>query len=220
MTEEEWLESKNPRAMLFFLRNRKSSRKLRLYVCACVRRVWEKMADRQGRLAVEVAERYAEGKAKKAELSRVHEETKAELLVVVRDDPDNVAVHFAGSAAYIATKSRLSFGQAGTASYEANVAAENHDCPAQAGLLRCVFGNPFRPITLDPSWITPAVRQLAAAAYEERILPSGQLDPHRLAVLADALEEAGASGDILSHLRGPGLHVRGCFAVDLALGRE
>ena len=60
---------------------------------------------------------------------------------------------------------------------------------------------------------------MARAAYEERFLPSGELDPARLSVLADALEEAGAEGELLAHLRGPGPHVRGCWAVDLVLGK-
>jgi hypothetical protein len=61
---------------------------------------------------------------------------------------------------------------------------------------------------------------LAQAAYEERELHSGALDPARLSVLADALEEAGCTGpDILNHCRRPGVHVRGCWVVDLLLGK-
>jgi hypothetical protein len=87
-------------------------------------------------------------------------------------------------------------------------------------LLRDVFGNPFRPAALDPAWLTPTVTGIAIAAYQERILPSGELDRARLAVLADALEEAGCTdASVLSHLRGPGPHVRGCWAVDLLLGK-
>jgi hypothetical protein len=91
---------------------------------------------------------------------------------------------------------------------------------AQAALVRELFGNPFRPLTLDPACLTPTVLSIAQAAYETRSLPSGELDPHRLAVLGDALEEAGASGDILSHLREPAPHVRGCFALDLILRKR
>jgi hypothetical protein len=69
--------------------------------------------------------------------------------------------------------------------------------------------------------LTPTVKGLAQAGYEERALPSGELDLARLKVLADALEEAGCTEQsILDHLRGPGPHVRGCWALDLALGRE
>jgi hypothetical protein len=61
---------------------------------------------------------------------------------------------------------------------------------------------------------------LARAAYDQRELPAGTLDPARLAVQADALEEAGCTdADILNHCRRPGVHVRGCWAVDLLLGK-
>jgi hypothetical protein len=92
---------------------------------------------------------------------------------------------------------------------------------AHPALLREIFGNPFRPVSVRPAWLAwndGAVPRLARAAYEERSLPAGTLDRARLAVLADALEEAGcADPDILSHLRG-GPHVRGCWAIDLLLG--
>jgi hypothetical protein len=87
--------------------------------------------------------------------------------------------------------------------------------------LRDSFGNPFRPVSLAPAWLTPAVLNLAQAAYDNRVLPSGLLDNTGLAILADALEEAGCdSADFLSHLRGPGPHVRGCWAVDLILSKD
>jgi hypothetical protein len=95
----------------------------------------------------------------------------------------------------------------------------------QGALLRDIFGNPFR----RPPLITPTVlaynggtvRRLAEAVYQERELPSGHLHPGRLAVLADAAEEAGLSdAELLSPLRGPGPHVRGCWAVDLLLAKE
>jgi hypothetical protein len=80
--------------------------------------------------------------------------------------------------------------------------------------LRDIFGNPFRPVTLDPGWLTPTVKALAQAIYEERTFT-------HLPVLADALEESGCnSQDILSHFRGLGEHTRGCWAVDLLLGKS
>jgi hypothetical protein len=84
-----------------------------------------------------------------------------------------------------------------------------------------VFGNPFRPITLDPRWRTPTVTSLAQAAYDERRLPLGDIDAARLAVLPDAVEEADcAASELLAHLRSPGLHGRGCWALDLILGKS
>jgi hypothetical protein len=95
----------------------------------------------------------------------------------------------------------------------------------QAALLRCIFGNPFRAApAIDPAWVAwndGTVKKLAQAVYEQRALPQGTLDSARLAVLADALEEAGCSDEeILGHIRGPGPHVRGCWVVDLLLGKR
>jgi hypothetical protein len=96
---------------------------------------------------------------------------------------------------------------------------------AQARLLRDIFGPlPFRRTDIDPFLLTKQdslVHNLAQAAYDHRDLPAGTLDPARLAVLTDALEEVGCdNSDILTHLRGPGPHVRGCWVVDLLLGKE
>lgn len=95
----------------------------------------------------------------------------------------------------------------------------------QAALLRCIFSNPFRaaPI-IDSSWLAwndGLVVKLAQAAYGERSLPEGHLDQARLAVLADALEEAGCNDEeLLRHLRMPGPHVGGCWPIDLLLGKS
>jgi hypothetical protein len=85
---------------------------------------------------------------------------------------------------------------------------------AQAGLLRCIFGIPFHPITVSPDWLTATVVSLAQAIYQEK-------DFARLPLLADALEEAGCTNaDILNHCRQPSEHVRGCLVVDLLLTKE
>jgi hypothetical protein len=84
---------------------------------------------------------------------------------------------------------------------------------SQASLLRCVVGNPFRLVALDPSWLTSTVVQLAAGIYEERAFD-------RLPILADALQDAGCEEEqVLAHCRGDGPHVRGCWVVDLLTGR-
>ncbi len=98
------------------------------------------------------------------------------------------------------------------------MAAARPDCflePANHSLLslvvvRDILGNPFRPLTLDPSWLTSAVLLLARGIYDERAFD-------RMPILADALRDAGCdSPDILDHCRDPnGVHVRGCWVVDL-----
>ncbi|MGL4551682.1 MAG: hypothetical protein ACRC33_10875 [Gemmataceae bacterium] len=89
------------------------------------------------------------------------------------------------------------------------------------GLLRDVVGNPFRPLVDLPGPLSRPVMLLAEAAYENRDSDSGHLDQPRLAVLTDALEECGCTDtDALVHLRSPGPHVRGCWALDLVLGES
>src|SRR5437867_1100242 len=68
MTERDWEEATDPSPMLRWLRNRASDRKLRLFACACVRRVAHLLEDERSRRALEVAERFAEGLANEADL--------------------------------------------------------------------------------------------------------------------------------------------------------
>src|SRR5262249_31616753 len=86
-----------------------------------------------------------------------------------------------------------------------------------AGLLREIVGNPFHPVTLNPAWLTwndGTVPKVAQAIYDDRAFD-------RMPILADALEDAGCTDQaILDHCRGPGEHVRGCWVVDLLLGKE
>ncbi|MBI1914454.1 MAG: hypothetical protein HYS12_06905 [Planctomycetes bacterium] len=85
----------------------------------------------------------------------------------------------------------------------------------QATLLRDVFGNPFRNTAADPAclaWSDGTAVKMARAIYEGR-------DFGDVPLLGDALEEGGCANDeILSHCRGPGLHTRGCWVLDLLLG--
>lgn len=91
-------------------------------------------------------------------------------------------------------------------------------------MLRDVFGNPFRGLIISSaclSWNDRIVVRLAQAAYDDRILPAGTLNNTRLLILADALEEAGCTDEqILMHLRGGGEHYRGCWVIDLLLGKS
>jgi len=80
--------------------------------------------------------------------------------------------------------------------------------------MRCVYGNPLRPITINLSWLTSTVVALAQAIYDDRAFD-------RMPILADALEDAGCTNqDILAHCRSGGEHVRGCWVVDLLLAKE
>ncbi|WP_193788982.1 hypothetical protein, partial [Zavarzinella formosa] len=82
-------------------------------------------------------------------------------------------------------------------------------------LIREIFGDPSSHLViLEPAWLTFDVRMIAAGAYEDQAF-------NRLPILADALQDAGCDNeDILSHLRAEGPHVRGCWALDLILGKS
>ena len=85
---------------------------------------------------------------------------------------------------------------------------------AQMPLLRDIFGNPFRPVTFDPAWRTTTAVQIAQGMYDSR-------DFAAMPILADALQDAGCEEvSIHDHCRGPGPHIRGCWVVDLVLGKE
>ena len=84
----------------------------------------------------------------------------------------------------------------------------------QREMLRDIFGNPFRPVAFDSRWQTETVVSLAGGIYADRAFD-------RMPILADALEDAGCdNADVLTHCRGSGPHVRGCWVVDLVLGKE
>ena len=84
----------------------------------------------------------------------------------------------------------------------------------QGHLLRDIFGNPFRPVTLDPTWRTSTVVALAQACTSRGTSP--RCRSWRTPFKTPGCDNA----DILDHCRGPGPHVRGCWVVDLVLGKE
>jgi hypothetical protein len=222
MDAAEWDNAADPRPMLDRVpRAADTIRRRRLFACASARLVWHRLKARWRR-AIDTAERYADGLASQADLAadlpeRSWPTPMAEWVVhrAMLMSASLRAQGFSGVTEYVAASLA---GDQGVA-----YAPEAHrDAHARmAGLVRCVFGNPFRPVALDAAWLPPTVKALAQAAYQERALPSGGLDLPRLQVLADALEEAGCPETaLLDHLRGPGPHVRGCWAVDVVLGRK
>jgi hypothetical protein len=203
VTESEWLSCDDPGPMLAFLRatGGVSRRKLRLFACACCRHVWEELPEAADRAAVVAAERYADGLASGRELAAARQAASE-------------AGWWAPLESWSACKP-----SAWEAAEMAALTSARRDWSGHA-LLRDIFA-PFRRRPARRRIIAApdaTVAAMARAAYDERCLPGGELDPVRLAVLADALEEAGCADDaLLSHLRSPGPHVRGCWPLDLAL---
>jgi hypothetical protein len=229
MTEAEWLACTVPQKMLGFLRGKASDRKLRLFAVACCRRLWH-CENNAGQNIVDLAERYADGFASRKELRRMSASLVARggyssawalhnaLQAVMRVNAQEAAQgasDFVGHYFYFHTIEGI---RGTTVSDQQNaVAAKKVERELQTLILRDVVVNPFRPVTLNPSWLIwddGTIPKLAQAIYDERAFD-------RLPILADALEEAGChDADILQHCRQPGEHVRGCWVVDLILGKE
>ncbi len=233
MTEQKWLACANPAGMLGLLGRRWGDRKRRLFACGCCRLAWHHLADPRSRAAVEAAEAFADGRTPREAMESACQAAGAAAAEQPARSPGAAAATAAGFAARsdwgrgavaLQVIHAISWAPSTAPRGKAGRAGRAHrDRVGQraAALLRCVVGNPFRPVNASPAWQTAEVVGLAQAAYDERELPAGTLDATRLAVLADALEEAGCDqADLLAHLRGPGPHVRGCWAVDLLLGKS
>jgi hypothetical protein len=180
-----------------------TQRKARLYACACCRHLWKQIDNLRSEGAVLVAEAYADGVKSKKKLRMAHVDVDSVASSYVYDIHNLVlvasmeAVPLTGLIAAITT-------------------IRNDDNPILAAhLLRDIFGNLFRPVSLDAEWLTSTVVALATGIYEERAFD-------RMPILADALQDAGCTNeDVLNHCRDPSLtHVRGCWVVDLLTGRK
>lgn len=233
MNEAEWLASSDPQPMLAFLAvtGMATERKTRFFACACYRRFAAHCESDDIHPALLVSEGVAEGRLGKGRLRNARRKiggvgayssvasANGAIAACVEDDAltaaRNTAHHAAAYFGHVAVEA-ADFSDA--AWKELFPQQRDQEAAFQARLLRDIFGPlPFRSIHVDPAWLA-AVKPLARAAYEERELPTGLLETGRMAVLADLLEEQGCQdADILGHLRGPGPHVRGCWAIDLLL---
>ena len=227
MTEAEWLACVHPDRLLRAQRHRGNRRRWALYVCACCRRGWGLLTDPQARQAVELAERAADlgwrGRAARQlqVIFRAAERRTWEGGAPWTGDLAALAAYTAVDPFWSAPRVLELLTQALERTYDdvpprGRRARRRAHREAWCGLLRDVLGNPDRPAGLDPAWLTwggGLVAMLARRTYDER-------DFAALPVLGDALEDAGcADPELLGHLRGPGPHVRGCWALDLLLGK-
>jgi hypothetical protein len=236
MTEDEWLECREPQKMLDWLRTsgKLSDRRARLIAVACCRRVWHLLEEPAFRKAVERAERFADCEVTSRELEAAWRATfrQGEDDGLSEVPLANARFWAADAATQAACDLNRAFAVANSAAWatswgssSAADASFDQERAVQCDLVRCLSGSPFRPLPpLAPSlltWHDGIVVKLAQVAYDARLLPSGELDQARVRVLADALEDAGC-GDagLLSHLRGPGPHVRGCAVIDALLGKS
>src|SRR5262245_54099910 len=213
MTEVEWRNCKDTRRMLVFLENKFSERKARRLACSIGRLLWPFLGDDRSRRAVEVAEQFADGQAIETELVAANTAAGD----AVRGDASRIAMWVAdGSGAWQAARVAIVQLQQSAGDLRASGWPESALRRSQL-FMDCIFGNPFQPAAIDPHWLAWndwTVVKLAKTIYEDRRWEI-------MSILADALEDATCTNrDILDHCRGPGPHVRGCWVVDLILGKE
>jgi hypothetical protein len=222
MTEDEWLNAKSVGPLRDWCEDhrRRARRKQRLFACACCRRLWDHLTDPRSRAAVEAAEAFADGKIDKKALNRARASATSAARAAPAppinagmawrpEDAAHVLANAGWEDAFIASTGRASYAAANL-----GLRSREEEGAEQAKLLRDIFGNPFRPGTFQPTWRSDTVLSLAWGMYEAR-------DFSAMPILADALQDAGcADEDVLAHCRGGGPHVRGCWVVDLVLGKE
>lgn len=249
MTEAEWLSYDYWRPMLDVLSVRITQRKGLLYVATGLRSIWNLLYCESSRQAVASAERLADGEATDDEIRNAAWSAEVPTFGF-DFEPQFIRKHMADgnydpgvrrllemgvyTEADIAGDSPLGDDQVvRRLSNAAHIAYHSFGCIREDGfsdhilehmsaltewpggwLVRDIFGNPFRPVAFSPGWRTAAAVALAESMYQAR-------DFAAMPILADALQDAGCENeDILSHCRGPGPHVRGCWVVDLVTGRE
>jgi hypothetical protein len=243
MNEVEWLAGLDPEAMLAYLAgNQASERKLRLFACACVRRHWTRLrysgprdvatpTETIPQRTVVLAERWADGLAGDDDLEQARQSAEMSAWGAPVDDQRAYQAAWATlleSALEAAQQAREfirllavsdAAGSAMSPADEArlNAAASAEECRAQGALLCEIFGNPFRQVKVDPGWLS--ISGGAGAAILRAIEEEQRFE--ELPYLGDALEDAGCRDEtLLRHLRQPCGHVRGCWAVDLLVGRK
>ena len=209
---------RDPARMLEFLRNKASDRKLRLFGIYCCRHAKLTM-DKRSQKALETVERYADCLRSKSTLSKAKRTAnevlqqfgrvrqRSELIVKwlchVEVQP-NIGPMSKESADDMASRQPRHLMRATRRLAQIN----------QTRILRDIFGNPFHPIVIEPRWRTAEILTIARTLYDDRAFD-------RLPILADALQDAGCDdAEILGHCRSGGEHVRGCWVVDLLLGRK
>jgi hypothetical protein len=229
MTEAEWVTAADPAPMLELLKGKLSNRKHSLFACACIRRIWDSLDERTQKMA-EYSEELADSMLRLG-LASASMEERGQIL------PRFEAIRsLGGTESYGERMPRLSaaltshvlaqilqtlrdgISSTPCVQFAVTEGRDQPDAPekaAQAALLRCVKGNPYRPVAFSPEWRTDTAIALARQMYESR-------DFSPIPILADALQDAGCdSDDILEHCRDTALaHVRGCWVVDLVLGKE
>jgi hypothetical protein len=216
MTDAEWLACDDPASLLKWLqrskRHRPTLRKLQLLANALVDRIADRFTDPVSITVREFMDRLTESQLSQDEYLGEWRKWWRALDTL---EPHG---HILAWAVRVSQAGMNSFGTPETrvravAGYLSSRLGTTEQAN-QVGVLRDVIPNPFRPVAFAPEWRTGTALVLTRQMYESR-------DFFAMPILADALQDAGCDNeDILTHCRGEAPHVRGCWVVDLVLGKE
>ncbi|VTT97608.1 Uncharacterized protein OS=uncultured bacterium PE=4 SV=1 [Gemmataceae bacterium] len=198
MTEAEWLAGDDPKSMVEFLRPAVSDRKLRLFACGLCRRLKPLVGTSEYARGLEAAEAYAGGAKMKSAMGRHRQALTNRRIALSGPDPSDEYTALFLCTVALSEKDFRAFPTC-VADLKDNEHGEllTSVLRSAAPAVRDVFGNPFRPATIDLSWLTSTVVALAKGIYADRAFD-------RMPILADALQDAGCdNADILAHCRGP-----------------
>ena len=215
MNEAEWLDwAGDPGGLLRAVRDTASDRKLRLFACACCRRIWAHITDDRCRAAVEAAEAFADGIVDVEALQRAHAAAGEAVQAIAGSGIFTPAEHSAVATLYCLKEwGIISFAAANRAA-SSLLGHKEAEQRTQCDLFRDIFGNPFSPLATSREVVSPSVASLARAIYVERSFD-------RMSELADTLHQEGFKrADVIEHCRTARPHVRGCWVLDLLLGRN
>jgi len=206
--------------LLDYLDGKTSLRKFRLFGVACCRTLWVQLCDVE-REAVELVEAWAEGRASPGHVERLSGKLPGMMKPMDHVSQEEWAVVWLTTTD--ASEARIARNVADfTAGWHGLVGAVRPfdslgppmNFARPIAILRDIFGNPFRPVSVDVAWLAPNVVAIARHIYDERAF-------ERLPILADALEDVGCvNTDVLDHCRQPSEHTRGCWLVDLVLEKQ
>ena len=214
MTEEEWLTTDNPERLVRHCQKDLGNRKERLIAVAMCRWIEGLVPAQESARLIELVEAFADGETSQDELEEAARIAARHEARHARNPALAEARRFAAAAVTFAA-GRVTPALWALQSAAAAVRQMKLDPVAVsfAELVRDIAGNPFHHITLDPHWKSSTVLDLAHTIYRERVF-------ERVPILGDALMDAGCdSDDIIQHCQRPGPHVRGCWVVDLILGK-
>jgi hypothetical protein len=152
VSEADWLAAADPAPMAAYVLSQASGRKLRLFACGCCRRIWPLLTDERSRAVVEASEQSVDELLSPAALRQRYTVTYS-ANSGSRPEVEQVAARAAASTASVYPLNAL-----GNAAAAANAlrhgpqpAERSGEAREQCRFLRCVFGNPFRPVAVDPA---------------------------------------------------------------------